>query len=398
MARKRRALVPNPAGALASTGRWIDARASARIDSHRRPADLDGGSSDLPGASDVRRDRAAPSSPVVSAFAVSARCRPMRARGAFDADPRPAPRRPARVRLRWEVRGDRACRSSPCSAASPPIAHVAASARVARARLVGGAGRRRRCARPRTRCVSRSTGSAPTARSTRRSTPPTRPTRSPRCSTPRHRAARTRFVGCSYGAMVGLRSRARIPARAAAPGRDQPARTRRIPSPARGARCSATWSRSGSCSATKRAGLSLARQLAMLSYRTPEEFAERFDAPATLAGGARALRVRGLARRIAAPTTRAARRPTAFLRLSESIDLHASTPPTSACRRRWSPSPRTGWCRCDDVRALAARHRRARAPARAAFALRPRRLPQGNRRDRRVPARRARRRRAEACA
>ena len=35
-------------------------------------------------------------------------------------------------------------------------------------------------------------------------------------------------------------------------------------------------------------GLSLARQFAMLSYRTPEEFGERFDAPPVLeAGGLR---------------------------------------------------------------------------------------------------------------
>ncbi len=72
-------------------------------------------------------------------------------------------------------------------------------------------------------------------------------------------------------------------------------------------------------------GLSLARQLAMLSYRSPDEFAERFDQPAELRSG----RVRCAAedylqhcgQRYVTQWSA-----TAFLRLSESIDLHAITP------------------------------------------------------------------------
>jgi homoserine O-acetyltransferase/O-succinyltransferase len=72
-------------------------------------------------------------------------------------------------------------------------------------------------------------------------------------------------------------------------------------------------------------GLSLARQLAMLSYRTPEEFAERFDEPVVLDGQ----RARGPAEDyLAACGARYSARwtPTAFLRLSESIDLHHVDP------------------------------------------------------------------------
>jgi homoserine O-acetyltransferase/O-succinyltransferase len=72
-------------------------------------------------------------------------------------------------------------------------------------------------------------------------------------------------------------------------------------------------------------GLSLARQLAMLSYRTPQEFAERFDEPVVLDGQ----RARSPAEDyLAACGSRYSARwsPTAFLRLSESIDLHSVDP------------------------------------------------------------------------
>ncbi|MCC7248373.1 MAG: homoserine O-succinyltransferase, partial [Lysobacter sp.] len=72
-------------------------------------------------------------------------------------------------------------------------------------------------------------------------------------------------------------------------------------------------------------GLSLARQLAMLSYRTPGEFAERFDAPPSLVHG----RARVAAEDYQEPCGLAyvARTsPTAFLRVSESIDLHRIDP------------------------------------------------------------------------
>ena len=72
-------------------------------------------------------------------------------------------------------------------------------------------------------------------------------------------------------------------------------------------------------------GLALARQFAMLSYRTPEEFAERFDEPPRLVNG----RVRVAAEDYldAAGARFVARMPTtAWLRLSESIDLHRVDP------------------------------------------------------------------------
>jgi homoserine O-acetyltransferase len=74
-----------------------------------------------------------------------------------------------------------------------------------------------------------------------------------------------------------------------------------------------------------RHGLALARQFAMLSYRTPEEFDERFDAPPELING----RVRVAAEDYldAAAARFVSRMPsTAFVRLSESIDLHRVDP------------------------------------------------------------------------
>jgi homoserine O-acetyltransferase len=71
-------------------------------------------------------------------------------------------------------------------------------------------------------------------------------------------------------------------------------------------------------------GLELARQLAILSYRTPDEFAARFG-PAQVASG----RVRAAAEDYLdhCGAQFAARTPaTAFLRLSESLDLHTMDP------------------------------------------------------------------------
>ena len=132
------------------------------------------------------------------------------------------------------------------------------------------------------------------------------------------------FIGCSYGAMVGLQFAARHPARLqrllAISGADRPhpfssawrALQRRI----------ALLGRSeGGC----REALSLARQLAMLSYRTPEEFSERFAAPAELvAGRARCAAEDYLDACGASYVARTSL--TAFLRLSESIDLHEVEP------------------------------------------------------------------------
>jgi homoserine O-acetyltransferase len=68
-------------------------------------------------------------------------------------------------------------------------------------------------------------------------------------------------------------------------------------------------------------GLELARRLAMTTYRSAEEFGARFDAPPTLLDGRFVFPVEeylGARGRDYAQ----GRRPEAFLRLSESIDLH----------------------------------------------------------------------------
>lgn len=92
------------------------------------------------------------------------------------------------------------------------------------------------------------------------------------------------FVGASYGGMIGLAFAAEYPERVekvcaiSAPDRPHPAATafrgvqRRIVNFA---------SRAGEA----RSGVALARQLAMITYRTPEEFEERFEsAPGAAAG------------------------------------------------------------------------------------------------------------------
>jgi homoserine O-acetyltransferase len=129
------------------------------------------------------------------------------------------------------------------------------------------------------------------------------------------------FVGASYGAMVGLQFAARhghrLGALVAISGGD------------RAHPYSQAWrglqrgiARLGASEGARREALSLARQLAMLSYRTPEEFAQRFDAPARFEEGVAHFAaedyLHSCGERYVARTSA-----TAFLRLSESIDLHA---------------------------------------------------------------------------
>jgi homoserine O-acetyltransferase len=131
------------------------------------------------------------------------------------------------------------------------------------------------------------------------------------------------FVGCSYGAMVGLQFAAR-----------HPARLRRLVaiSGTHRAHPHASAFRAlqrravalGALQCDERDGLALARQIAILGYRTPEEFDARFG-PAQVVDG----RVRTGAEDYLdhCATRYAARTPaTAFLRLSESIDLQAVDP------------------------------------------------------------------------
>jgi homoserine O-acetyltransferase len=80
----------------------------------------------------------------------------------------------------------------------------------------------------------------------------------------------------------------------------------------------------GALQCDERHGLALARQLAILSYRTPAEFDERFADAAVVNGRVRTGAEDYLDHCGAKYAGRTA--PTAFLRLSESIDLQALEP------------------------------------------------------------------------
>ncbi len=132
------------------------------------------------------------------------------------------------------------------------------------------------------------------------------------------------FVGYSYGALVGLQFAIRHPQRLA--------KLVAVSGAHRAHPYAAAWRALqrkavalGQLQCADVQGLSLARQFAMLSYRTPEEFEERFDAPPEVING----RVRVAAEDYldAAGARFVARTPVnAWLRLSESIDLHRIDP------------------------------------------------------------------------
>ena len=132
------------------------------------------------------------------------------------------------------------------------------------------------------------------------------------------------FVGYSYGALVGLQFAARHPSRLN--------KLVAVSGAHRAHPYAAAWRALqrkavalGQLQCADAQGLSLARQFAMLSYRTPEEFGERFDAAPEIING----RVRCAAEDYldAAGAQYVARTPvTAYLRLSESIDLHRVDP------------------------------------------------------------------------
>ncbi|TZF91744.1 homoserine O-succinyltransferase MetX [Cognatilysobacter lacus] len=131
------------------------------------------------------------------------------------------------------------------------------------------------------------------------------------------------FVGSSYGAMVGLQFASRQPARVA--------RLVAISGTHRAHPYSSAWRalqrravQLGSLQCDAIDGLALARQLALLSYRTPDEFDERFGAAQVVDGRVRVpsedyLDHIGQAYAMRTPVT-------AFLRLSESIDLQRVVP------------------------------------------------------------------------
>lgn len=135
------------------------------------------------------------------------------------------------------------------------------------------------------------------------------------------------FVGCSYGAMVGLQFAARHPARLA--------RLVAVSGTHRAHPYASAWRALqrravalGALQCDERDGLSLARQLAILSYRTPGEFDARFG-PARVVGGLVRVEAEDYLDHCASKYV-AATSATAFLRLSESIDLQDVDP---ACIR-----------------------------------------------------------------
>jgi homoserine O-acetyltransferase len=132
------------------------------------------------------------------------------------------------------------------------------------------------------------------------------------------------FVGYSYGALVGqqfaIRHRARVTRLVAVSGAHRP-----HPYAAAWRALQRRAVALGQLQCAESHGLSLARQFAMLSYRTPEEFGERFDAAPEVVNG----RVRVAAEDYldAAGAQYVGRTPVeAYLRLSESIDLHRVDP------------------------------------------------------------------------
>ncbi|WP_052101162.1 homoserine O-succinyltransferase MetX [Novilysobacter arseniciresistens] len=133
------------------------------------------------------------------------------------------------------------------------------------------------------------------------------------------------FVGCSYGAMVGLQFAAAHPQRlgrlVAISGCH---RSHPHASALRALQRRAVALGALQCDDSH--GLALARQLAILSYRTPEEFDRRFEAATVVDGRVRVGAEDYLDH---CGATYASRVPsTAFVRLSESIDLQALNPET----------------------------------------------------------------------
>ncbi len=132
------------------------------------------------------------------------------------------------------------------------------------------------------------------------------------------------FVGYSYGALVGLQFAVRHAERLK--------KLVAVSGAHRAHPYAAAWRALqrravtlGQLQCADAQGLSLARQFAMLSYRTPEEFGERFDSAPEIVNG----RVRVAAEDYldAAGAQYVARTPvTAYVRLSESIDLHRVDP------------------------------------------------------------------------
>lgn len=165
------------------------------------------------------------------------------------------------------------------------------------------------------------------------------------------------FIGSSYGAMVGLQFAARHGVRLR--------RLVAISGTHRAHPYASAWRALqrravalGALQCDEAHGVALARQFAMLSYRTPEEFDARFDAATVVHGR---VRVGAEAYLDHCGATYATRTPaTAFLRLSESIDLQALEPESIAVPVDVVAIAEDRLVPLDDARELAGRLRDAR--------------------------------------
>lgn len=133
------------------------------------------------------------------------------------------------------------------------------------------------------------------------------------------------YIGASYGAMIGMHLAALAPKRCG--------RLLAISAAHRAHPCVSAQRalqrqavELGERLGDPRAGVALARKMAMVGYRTPDEFAERFDAAPRLANDTRVMC--GAEPYLDAQGTRHCARVSAvaYRRLSESIDLHAIDP------------------------------------------------------------------------
>jgi homoserine O-acetyltransferase len=161
------------------------------------------------------------------------------------------------------------------------------------------------------------------------------------------------FIGASYGAMVGMHLAARHPhllgrlLAISAADRAHPFASA----------CRALQRQAialGESRGDPVAGVALARAMAILTYRTPEEFAERFDAPPEIHG--RQLRVAAEPYLDAHGERHCRRmRSIAYRRLSESIDLHRIEGPIGVPLTLVAVD-RDALVPSDDIEALAARN------------------------------------------
>lgn len=143
-----------------------------------------------------------------------------------------------------------------------------------------------------------------------------------------HETTLDAFVGCSYGAAVGLQFAARHGARLG--------RLVAVAGTHRAHPFASAWRALqrravalGALQCDEADGVALARQLALLSYRTPAVYASRFG-PARVVDGRVRVGAEDYLDHCAAGY--AARTPaTAFLRLSESLDLQAVDPASVTC-------------------------------------------------------------------